>query len=126
MTIEKMAARSGRVLKEDDSYINEANMLEEIHKGGYDTPSHDVVVVAGATTPILPQNPGRLYALFVNDSDQVIYLKLGVDAVLNEGIRLNADGGSYEMSKGLRNLYKGEINGICASGGKNLLVTEGI
>ncbi|GAH51636.1 unnamed protein product, partial [marine sediment metagenome] len=44
-------------------------------------------------------------------------------AVINEGIRLNANGGAYETS--LLNLYTGALTAICASGGKNLTVTEG-
>jgi hypothetical protein len=86
-----------------------------------DTP----VSVGSSTTAVLPANGNRVYALFVNDSDEVIYLRRGAAAVLNQGIRLNASGGSYEMSGKFGNLYTGAINAICASGGKNLLVDTG-
>jgi len=94
--------------------------------GVYTTPTHTHPSVGSGTTQALAANANRLYGLFVNDSNETIYLKLGADAVLNQGIRLNANGGSYEMSKKLGNLYTGTINAICASGGKVLLVTEGV
>ena len=79
--------------------------------------------VAGTTTD---DTAASLSTRNVNDADEVIYLKLGAAAVLNAGIRLNANGGSYEMSLAAGNLYVGAVNGICASGGKKLLVTEGV
>ena len=94
--------------------------------GNYTTPTHTQPSIAVTTTVALAANASRLYALFVNDSSEEIYIKLGVAAVLNQGIRLNAYGGSYEMSKQIGNLYIGAVNGICTSGTKALLVTEGV
>ncbi len=51
---------------------------------------------------LLDINPNRQYALIVNDSDTVIYLfttTTGPTIVTLDGIRLNASGGSYEISK---------------------------
>ena len=90
------------------------------------TPTHTAPSIGATTTAALASNANRLYALFINDSNEVIYLKLGAAAVLNQGIRLNASGGSYEMSKLLGNLYTGAINAICATGGKKLLILEGV
>ena len=45
-------------------------------------------------------------------------------AVLNQGVRINAAGGSLELTGG--SLYLGAVNCICASGGKVLLVSEGV
>lgn len=97
-----------------------------VDTGTYTTPTHTAVTVGVATTALLASNANRLYALLINDSNETIYIKLGVAAVLNEGIRLNVSGGSYEISKKFGNLYTGAINGICASGGKVCLVTEGM
>ena len=91
----------------------------------YTTPTHTAPSIGTTSTTALASNAGRLYALLINDSDETIYLKLGATAVANEGIRLNANGGSYEMSKLLGNLYTGAVYGICVSGNKTLLVTEG-
>lgn len=94
--------------------------------GGVTTPTHTKKTIAITTTEVLAANTNRKWALFVNDSDEVIYIKLGANAVLNEGIRINASGGSFEMSSNIGNLYTGAINGICTSGSKTLLVTEGV
>jgi len=95
--------------------------------GDYTTPTHSAVTVTSTTTQALAANANRKYALLINDSDTVIYIKLGAAAVANEGIRLNANGGSYEMSDLHGNLYAGAINAIHGStGNKTLLVTEGV
>ncbi|GAG85068.1 unnamed protein product, partial [marine sediment metagenome] len=91
--------------------------------GTITTPTHTWPVIANVTTVALAANANRLYALFVNDGTEPIYLYLGAAAVMNRGIRLQV-GGSYEMSREIGNLYIGAINGICASGGMTLLVTE--
>jgi len=75
---------------------------------------------------VLAANTARLYALLINDSDTDIYLGIGVNAVVNTGIRLNALGGSYEMSKREGNLTTAAIYAIVAAGSKTLLVNEGV
>ena len=76
-----------------------------------------------SSTICLKPNRNRSYALFINDSDTIIYLMKGKVAVLNRGIRLNAAGGSYEINS--TNLYKGEIAAIHGgAGNKVLLVNE--
>ena len=67
-------------------------------------------------------NSNRCFALFVNDSDEVIYLSLGSTATLNKGIRLNSRGGAFEINT--TNLYIGPVSAICASGNKRLTVLE--
>ena len=99
----------------------------KISSGVYTTPTHTAVTVTTASGAALAANAVRLYALLINDSDETIYLKLGATAVANEGIRLNANGGNYEMSKKLGNLYTGVINAIHGgTGSKKLLVLEGV
>lgn len=105
-----------------------AGPLYEVRVSGaaYSTPTHAAVTVGATTTAALAANALRKYALFVNDSDEVVYLMLGAPAALNQGLRLNAGGGVYEMSALVGNLYAGAVNAICASGSKKLLVTEGV
>jgi len=93
--------------------------------GAYVTPTHTAPVIAAATTVALAANANRLYACFANDGTETIYLGLGVAAVMNIGIPI-LSGGSYEMSREIGNLYVGAVNGICASGGQVLAVTEGV
>lgn len=81
------------------------------------------VAVGIASTPVFAANPDRVFAEFTNDSDKIIYLSLSGTAVMHEGIRLNAEGGAYEISQ--INLYLGAVSAICAAANKNLTVTEG-
>ena len=82
------------------------------------------VSVAAATTLVLAANESRVNAVFVNDSSEVIYLSRGNAAVVGRGIRLNANGGSYEIDAS--NLFVGAINGIATGAGSNLTVSEGV
>ena len=89
------------------------------------TMTHTTAAVTTASGAALAANPSRNYALFVNDSDTVMYLMIGATAVANQGIRLNADGGSYEMADEFGNLSYDAIYAIHGgSGSKALLVTE--
>lgn len=91
------------------------------------TSTHTARNVQGNTV-VLTENENRVYALFINDSDTTVYLNLGAAAAVNEGIRLNANGGSYEMSGQAGNLYTGAVNANHGGGAvdKVLLVTEGV
>ena len=75
--------------------------------------------VTTASGEVMAANSARRYAIFTNDSDQVIYLSLGGTAVINKGIRLNANGGSYEI-KG-ENLFVGSVKAIHAGSGNKVL-----
>lgn len=79
------------------------------------------VTVGNTTTLALVANAKRRYALFSNDSNEDMYLSTDGTAVMNEGIRINKEGGSYEMIKG-KNMVTGDIAVICSSGSKNLCV----
>lgn len=94
--------------------------------GNYLKATHTEVTVDTSSTAVLSANSARRYALFINDSDTTMYLNLGGTAAANKGIRLNANGGSYEMTAGLENVYQGTITVICSATPKTLLVTEGV
>ncbi len=94
--------------------------------GDYTTPAHSKFTSGSASATALAANTARLCAFFQNDSDSVFYLAFGTAAVASSTLpRINANGGWYEMSKKAGNLYTGNINAICASTGKVLLVMEG-
>lgn len=82
------------------------------------------VAIQTSTTVVLAANAGTKEAVFVNDSNKPIYLARGNDAVLHEGIRLNASGGSYKINRD--NLFLGAINAIAEGGDKILTVSEGV
>lgn len=82
----------------------------------------DNVSVGVTTTEILAVNSARKYAIIVNDSDETIYLAFGAAAVMHKGIRINANGGSYEFEGDKP--FRGAVNGICATGSKNVCISE--
>lgn len=90
------------------------------------TETATTTTVGVATGQVLAANAARKYASFQNDSDTVIYLKIGSSAVLNQGVRLNPNGGVYEMSINTGNLDTRAVNAISSVASKNLLVREGI
>lgn len=109
------------------SEMRTTELMEGLSDGiGSGTLTHTAPVIGASTTAALAANANRKYAVFINDSESVIYLKVGVAAVLNQGIRLEASGGSYEMSSLRGNLDTRAVNGISSGAGKVLLVTEGV
>mgnify|MGYP003996919515 CR=1 FL=1 len=87
-------------------------------------PANNTSVTVGATsTQLLAANETRAYALITNDSDEVMYLAFGEDAVMNSAVRINPRGGSCNIGEGGDN-YFGAVNAICASGGKVALIVE--
>ena len=89
------------------------------------TLTHTPIAVTPATTVVLAANAARKYLLLVNDSDTTIYVMFGAAAVLNQGIRINANGGSFCLE--CTAISTGAINAIQgAAVNKNLLATEGV
>ena len=84
------------------------------------------VSCANSTTEALAANTGRMAALLINNSTQTIWIKINEAAAANEGIRLNANGGSYFISKDgmYGNLDSEAVNCIVASGTGTILATE--
>lgn len=69
---------------------------------------------------LIATSTARSYAIITNNSANTVYISLGRDAVGSNGIRLNANGGSYEINA--QNLYFGAIYGI-ASTSSNVDIT---
>jgi len=87
-------------------------------------PLHVTISVGTSATAVLSADEDRTYALFQNDSDSTIYMNIaGADAVLHEGIILNAAGGFYEMILSAGNVSIKAISAISSGASKNLLVT---
>lgn len=81
------------------------------------------VNVGNVSTAVLAANSARMFAVFTNDSANVIYLCLGTPAVANRGIRLSANGGQYIIDQ--TRLYTGQVTAIAPAGASNLTVSEG-
>lgn len=80
------------------------------------------VSIGTSSTQVLAANENRKLLILVNDSDENIYVSLGNTATLSNGIRLNADGGSFALDNPI---YKGVVNAISYSGNKILAGVEG-
>lgn len=88
------------------------------------TSTEDAVSVGSSSTTVLAANGKRTNAVFTNNSNEKIFLARGGTAVLNKGIMVSSNGGSYEI--GIGNMYRGIVTGICASGSKSLCTSEGV
>ena len=89
-----------------------------------DNEVHAAISCTSSTGEALAVNGGRVSALFVNDGTSTIWIAINQAAVANEGIRLNANGGSYYIFDGDGNLDRDAVNCITASATVILLVTE--
>ena len=88
--------------------------------------THTSIDVGTTSTTACGKNPSSRYRLLVNISDTDMFLSMNGEAALSKGVKLYANGGSYEMGIKWGNLYAGAcyiIHG--GSGNKTLLVTEG-
>ena len=90
------------------------------------TLGHTTVAVTVSSQEAVAANARRTYLLLQNDSTSAIYVSFGSTAALGQGVRLNADGGSLEISARNQNLDSRAVNAIhsAGSGTVNLLVTE--
>lgn len=73
------------------------------------------VSVTAASGVILAANPKRTYASIQNTSGVALWLGLGSDAIVGEGMVINP-GQTYEFTRG-SNPFIGTLYGILASGG---------
>lgn len=80
------------------------------------------VSVSTTTTPVLSANTARQYILFTNDSANTIYLSLSGTATSSKGIRLNANGGTYEINQD--HLYIGAISAVAQTATSTLMYVE--
>lgn len=92
------------------------------------TMTYTAYAVTGSNTVGLSANASRLYLRITNDSDTVVYVKTGASvAVVNEGMRLEANGGVLEFSRAQGALLVSQINVIHGGAGtKNITFAEGV
>ena len=80
-------------------------------------------ITVNTSTAVLSNNNGRIYAAIVNNSANTVYLNLGTASTTADDytIRLNANGGSYEIN--IENMYTGPVY-ASSSAASSLLVFE--
>ena len=71
---------------------------------------------------VLHANARRTGATIINDGATVKYLSKGDVAAVNTGIRLNPNGGAYEIN--LTNPWHGTIAVYCANAAEDIAWTE--
>lgn len=77
---------------------------------------HGSVTIGTSSAQVVPANSARVGVYICNDhATNTLYLSLGGTAVANQGIRLNAAGGTAFIQE-----YSGVINGI-ASGASTVV-----
>ncbi len=83
-------------------------------------------ITVGEASTLIQATTTRQYMVIVNDGSNVVYLALNGDkaAIANSGIRLNASGGSYEITPADGNQYSGAIRAI-AVGGTSVVTVSG-
>ena len=85
----------------------------------------DRVSIGSTPTIIIERNPDRKKVVFVNNSDEDISVAPETGAIVGYGIIIKANGGAMTDEPDLQgNMHLGSWWGICASGSKNLAVTE--
>ncbi|MFW9821379.1 MAG: hypothetical protein ACFFE4_00495 [Candidatus Thorarchaeota archaeon] len=92
-------------------------------RAGLQTGTPTKITVGNTSTLILAASDTREYIGLVNDSNENIYVSFGSAAVMNQGLRLNSNGGSVVFK--FPQIPYVAIYGICSSGGKNLTVQTG-
>jgi hypothetical protein len=78
--------------------------------------------VGTSSASVLAANTGRVFLALVNDSDTAIYIEFGGAASVNDGWRLNANGGGIIFDSVVPT---DQIFAISASASKKLLILEG-
>ena len=87
--------------------------------------AHTTQNATTSTTVIRGEDRHRRYLLLQNISDEDVFMSIGQDAVLNEGVLLEANGGAYEISRANGNLDTQNINVIHAgTGNKQIMITR--
>lgn len=89
----------------------------------YQTVTINRVLVGTASTTIEAADSLRRNLLIVNDSSAVVYLSENVPAQVGYGIRLNANGGSYEWD--VNNLSLKTIYAIASATGNYVCTKRG-
>lgn len=101
----------------------------QLGRGDFIVPSFKATTVSAVSvttsSTLVQATSSRPYMAIVNNGDYPVYLALNGDApaVVNEGIRINPGGGSYEILAD-ENPYNGAIRAIASGGTSVITVTS--
>tara|TARA_R100000808_G_scaffold8880_1_gene24800 strand:+ start:12675 stop:13076 length:402 start_codon:yes stop_codon:yes gene_type:complete len=117
---EKYFAASGAGTKVDPYIPELTTSLTPDEK--IDSVTNFNVSVGTTSTAVRGSSTDRVMVALVNDSDAVIYIALGEAATINNGIRLNANGGSIVI---VNPTWTGTINAIATIASSTLVGVDG-
>lgn len=80
------------------------------------------VTIGNTSTLAIAANTNRKYLVISNDSTEDMYISFGSAAVINKGLRLNANGGTLEWFG--PNVFGSAVYAITASGNKRMTYQE--
>ena len=84
---------------------------------------HAAANVVASTTEVIDAEPKRKYLRVQNnDSSLTVWIKVGADAVLNQGIKLGP-GEEFEMRQDKNNVDPRVVNGIASAAGPAVVLT---
>ena len=97
-----------------DPYVPVINTEGGDSGGGteFENASNFEVTIGSVSTEIKTANSSRKLIALVNNSEISIFISLGTAAVMNSGIRLNANGGNIVLANPV---YMGAVYGIAES-----------
>lgn len=97
-----------------DPYVPVINTEGGDSGGGteFENASNFEVTIGSSSTEIKTANASRKLLALVNNSEISIFISLGTTAVMNSGIRLNANGGNIVLASPV---YMGSVYGIAES-----------
>ena len=98
--------------------------------GSYDTATSTVIDISDASggTILLGANPNAKYRAFrcPKTNTNPVWLMLGTNPILGEGLIDLQPGDIYEMTAPAGNLYQGPVTAIAVDNNQQVLVTEGV
>jgi hypothetical protein len=106
----------GQILQALESNQRELGRIKSFYPEGFTTATSGQMTITADAQILATSTTKRLYAVVCNDSANVVYLSINEDAaaVANLGIRLNANGGCWEMLA-TENPYDGAIRAVASS-----------
>lgn len=114
------SGKTGQLASADSHSVVLSNEQFAEFKKSHATATHTRPTVTTTSSTILAANANRKSAQIFNQSGAVVFIKLGVAAVANEGFRL-VNNEYYPVPEG----YTGDVRAIRAAGSGAIDVMEG-
>lgn len=105
--------------------VSNGAAVSVFNPGGYAVQTHTTFTVTTASTQAVAANAYDSYRFFQNNGNNDIFLRFGAAAALDTGILLTPNGGFYEMSREMGNIWRGAVNAIARTASTTMLILQG-